>query len=188
MLWMKVCFVAGFVVASPWIFYQIWAFIAAGLYPSEKKLIHVYLPFAIVLFIGGVFFAQFVVMPYAIGYLLGFNEWLGVSEELRLGDWINFAIIVPVVFGVAFQTPLVMFLLERVGIFTVQHYVKVRRIALFALTIIGCLLSAGDLVSTIMMVMTMILFYEMGILACRIIPKPPPSDIDAPSPDEMIEV
>jgi sec-independent protein translocase protein TatC len=187
MIWMKVCFVAGFVLASPWVFYQLWAFIAAGLYPQEKKLVHVYLPFAVALFIGGVIFAQFLVIPQAVGYLLWINEWLGFESELRLSYWLDFALVIPMVFGIAFQTPLVMFLLDRIGLVTVDAFVRIRRVALFALTIVAAMLCAGDLWSMIMLTLVMFAMYEGGILLCRMVPKPP-SDIDAPSPDEMIEV
>lgn len=188
MVWMKVCFVAGLILSSPWVFYQIWAFIAAGLFPHEKRLVHWYLPFAIVLFLGGVVFAQIVVIPQAVSYLLMFTDWLGFEPDLRLTEWLNFAILVPLVFGIAFQTPLVMLMLERLGIVTIASYQKVRRYAAFALTVIAALIAPGDLTTMIIMVGSLLLFYELGILLCRLMPKRPWDDLDVPDPDEMVEV
>lgn len=188
MVWMKVCFVSGFVLSSPWVFYQIWAFIAAGLYPHEKRLVHWYLPFAVILFLGGVVFAQFVVIPQAVSYLLMFTDWLGFEPDLRLTEWLNFAIFVPLVFGAAFQTPLVMLMLERLGIVTIENYRKVRRFAAFGLTVIAALIAPGDLTTMIIMVGSLLLFYELGILLCRLMPKRPWDDLDVPDPDEMVEV
>ncbi len=186
-IWMKVCFVAGFVLASPWVFYQLWAFIAAGLYPHEKKIVHVYLPFAIALFLIGVVFAQFLVIPQAVAYLLLIDEWLGVEPELRLSYWLDFAILIPVVFGFAFQTPLVMFVLDRIGLVTVEVFRKVRRVALFVLTIAAALLCAGDLWSMIMMTVVLCGCYEGGILLCRFIPKRQ-SELDEAETGDMLEV
>src|SRR5262249_54313893 len=65
-VWMKICLVTGLVISSPWVFFQIWSFVAAGLYPHEKKLINLYLPFSLLLFLGGVFLCQFFVMNKAV--------------------------------------------------------------------------------------------------------------------------
>src|SRR5262249_37726101 len=115
-VYFKVCLATGFVLASPWVFWQIWSFIAAGLYPHEKRLVNVFLPCSLGLFLAGVFVCEFLALPKAIEALLWFNEWLGMQPDLRLNEWLGFAIFVPLVFGISFQTPLVMFFLERVGI------------------------------------------------------------------------
>ena len=112
MVYFKVCLVAGLVLASPWVFYQIWSFIAAGLYPHEKKYINIFLPFSLGLFLAGVLVCQFIVIPKAIEALLFFNEWMNLEPDMRLNEWLTFAIMMPVVFGISFQTPLVMLFLE----------------------------------------------------------------------------
>jgi sec-independent protein translocase protein TatC len=118
----KVAIVTGFVIGSPWIFWQIWMFIAAGLYPHEKRLVNVYLPVSLGLFFLGVIICQFGVMPEAIKALLWFNEFLDFEPDLRLNEWLGFAIMMPLVFGLSFQTPLVMLFLERVGILSIEQY------------------------------------------------------------------
>ena len=189
MVYLKVCVVTGLVLGSPWIFYQIWAFIAAGLYPHEKKLVNVYLPFSIGLFVGGVIFCQFIVIPRAVEALLWFNKWLGFEPELRLTEWLSFAIMVPVVFGLSFQTPLVMMFLDRIGVGSIEIYRKFRRVAWFVMAIVAAVLTPTiDPQTLLLMWVPMCLFYEIGILLCKLSPRRPLLDFDDPESDEMIEV
>ncbi len=111
-IFFMVCVVAGLVLASPWVFYQLWAFVAAGLYRHERHYVTTFLPFSLGLFLTGVLLCFFVVLPITLSFLLEFNVWLGIEPTLRLADWMSFATILPLVFGVCFQTPLVMFFLD----------------------------------------------------------------------------
>jgi sec-independent protein translocase protein TatC len=188
LVWFKVCLVCGFVLASPWIFYQIWSFIAAGLYPHEKRIVNRYLPFSVGLFLAGVALCQFVVMPQTIAALLVFNEWLGVEPELRLNDWLNFALLLPVFFGVCFQTPLAMFTLERVGLVSIETYKQKWRIVLFVVAVIYVILSpTPDPMTMILFLAPMYSLYGLGILLCKLSPRQPLLDVDVPESEEMIE-
>jgi sec-independent protein translocase protein TatC len=185
-IWMKVAMYVGIVLSSPWVFYQIWMFIAAGLYPHEKKYVHRYLPLSLGLFLGGVALCEFVAMPLGLGALLEFNDWLGIEPDLRLTEWLSFAIMMPVVFGLAFQTPLVMLFLERLGIFDLEAYTSNRRIAIFLIVFIAALISvAPDPVSILILAIPMVLLYEFGIILCKISPRPAP--IEEPD-EELVEV
>ncbi|MGO9462904.1 MAG: twin-arginine translocase subunit TatC [Isosphaeraceae bacterium] len=165
MIFFMVCLVAGLVLASPWVFYQIWAFIAAGLYRHERRYVTKYLPYSLGLFLSGVFLCFFFVLPITLRFLLQFNVWLGVAPTLRLSDWMGFATILPLVFGVAFQTPLVMLFLERIHIFTVEDFRAKRKIAILIMTIAAALLTPGqDPFSMLLLAVPMILLYELGIL------------------------
>lgn len=130
-VYFKVSAYCGIILASPWIFYQLWLFIAAGLYPHEKRLVHVNLPLSIGLFLGGIALCEFIVLPTGVDYLMSFNDWLGYEPEPRLSEWLSFALLMPLVFGVAFQTPLVMVFLERIGVFSVEGYRRHRRLRSF---------------------------------------------------------
>jgi sec-independent protein translocase protein TatC len=165
MIFFMVCLVAGLVLASPWVFYQGWAFVAAGLYRHERRYVTKYLPFSIGLFLTGVFLCFFFVLPITLKFLLQFNVWLGVAPTLRLSDWMGFASILPLVFGVAFQTPLVMLFLERIHIFTVDDFRAKRKIAILIMTIVAAVLTPGqDPFSMLLLAVPMILLYELGIL------------------------
>jgi sec-independent protein translocase protein TatC len=167
-IFFMVCVVAGLVVASPWVFYQIWAFIAAGLYRHERHYVTKFLPFSLGLFLTGVFLCFFGVLPITLSFLLEFNVWLGIEPTLRLVDWMSFATILPLVFGVCFQTPLIMLFLERIGVFTVDDYRSKRRIAILIIVVAGAVLTPGqDPFSQCMLAVPMIILYELGILMVR---------------------
>jgi sec-independent protein translocase protein TatC len=167
-VYFKVSACCGVVLASPWIFYQLWLFVAAGLYPHEKRLIHVNLPLSIALFLGGVALCEAIVLPMGVDYLLGFNDWLGYEPEPRLSDWLNFALLMPLVFGLAFQTPLVMVFLERIGVFSVEDYRRNRRLAMFLLALLAAIVSVTpDYVNMLALCVPMWGLYEVGILMCH---------------------
>ncbi len=164
-IFFMVCLVTGLVVASPWVFYQGWAFVAAGLYRHEQSYVKKYLPFSLGLFLAGVFLCFFGVLPLTLTFLLQFNVWLGVAPTLRLSDWMGFATILPLVFGVSFQTPLIMLFLERIHIFTVADFRAKRKFAILVIAIAAAVLTPGqDPISMVLLALPMILLYELGIL------------------------
>ncbi len=164
-IFFMVCLVSGLVIASPWVFYQIWAFVAAGLYRHERGYVKKYLPFSLGLFLAGVFLCFFLVLPITLNFLLQFNVWLGVAPTLRLSEWMSFATILPLIFGLSFQTPLVMLFLERIGIFTVNDFRAKRKMAILVITIAAAVLTPGqDPFSMLLLAIPMILLYELGII------------------------
>jgi sec-independent protein translocase protein TatC len=189
MVYVKVSMVTGLVLASPWIFMQIWAFVAAGLYPQERRLVNVFLPISIALFLLGVLVCEFLVIPKAVEALLWFNEWLELEPDLRLNEWLSFAIWMPLIFGLSFQTPLVMFFLERIGAVTVETYRNKRRIAWFVMAVFAAIITPStDAFSMLFLWLPMSLLYELGILMCKYAPQRPTYDIDVPESEELIEV
>jgi sec-independent protein translocase protein TatC len=189
MVYVKVSLVTGFVLASPWIFFQIWSFVAAGMYPHEKKYINVYLPVSLGLFLVGVVVCELVVIPKAVEALLWFNEWLGFEPDLRLNEWLGFAILMPVVFGISFQTPLVMLFMERIGVGTVEAYRAKRKISWFLMAIFAAVITPSvDLSGMLFLWVPMTLLYELGIGLCLLSPRRPVFDLDVPEPEDMVEV
>ena len=173
LVWLKVSMACGVVLASPYIFWQLWSFVAAGLYPQERRQVYSYLPGSIFLFLAGVAFCEMIVLPAAVSYLLAFNEWVGIEPDLRLSEWLSFAVIVPLTFGAAFETPLVMYVLNRVGIVEVDVYRKHRRMAYFLLAILGAFIAATpDAVGMAAIAIPLCFLYEFGILLCRWFPRP----------------
>jgi sec-independent protein translocase protein TatC len=188
-VYFKVTFIAGFVLASPWVFWQLWSFVAAGLYPHEKRLVNYWLPISLGLFLGGVALCQFAVLPRSIEALLWFNEWLGIAPTLRLNEWLTFAIWLPVIFGVAFQTPLVMMVLERIGIMTVESYLRMWRIAVFVLALFAAIITpTTDFVTWFALWAPMVGLYFLGVYLCWVAARRRPADFDVPESDELVEV
>jgi sec-independent protein translocase protein TatC len=187
MVYIKVSLLCGVVIACPWIFWQMWAFIGAGLYPHEKKLIHVYLPFSIFLFLAGCLICQFIVMPQAVKAMLGFYDWINIDPDLRLNEWLGFAIVMPLVFGISFQTPLVMLFLNRIGIFTWDQYLAKWRYAIFVLAVTAALLTPStDVVSMLWLFVPTFGLYMFGVLICYLLP--PPVGLLGPVEEEEVGV
>lgn len=166
--YLKVSFMSGFVMASWWVFYQAWQFVAAGLYPHEKKYVYKFGPMSFGLFIAGVLFAFYVVLPFALDFFIGFNERLGFEANIRINEWISFAVFLPVLFGVSFQMPLVMLFLERIGVFEVKDYREKRNVALFVIAIVSAVLTPQDPITMILMMIPLVFLYELGIWLCKL--------------------
>lgn len=163
-IFFMVCMVAGLVIASPWVFYQAWAFIAAGLYRHEKLYVHKFLPVSLGLFLSGVLLCFFGVLPVTLSILLEFNVMLGIEPSLRLTDWMSFATILPLVFGVCFETPLVMLFLERIGVMTAADFRSKRKYAYLVIVVAAAVLTPGpDVVSQCLLAVPMVALYELGI-------------------------
>jgi sec-independent protein translocase protein TatC len=164
-IYFMACVVTGLVIASPWVFFQGWAFVAAGLYRHERHYVKKFLPMSLGLFLTGVLLCFFGVLPVTLSFLLEFNVWLGIEPSLRLTEWMSFATLLPLVFGICFQTPLIMLFLERIGVFTVDDYKKKRKIAILIIVIAGAVLTPGqDPFSQCLLAGPMIILYELGIL------------------------
>lgn len=179
MIYIKVAFVSGLIFSFPWIFYQLWLFVSAGLYDHEKRYVYIFLPVSTVLFFGGAVFCYFGVFPFVLDFLLGFNDWLGVTPQIRLSEWISFALVLPLMFGLSFQLPLVMYFIERMGIVSIQGYRDKRRLAILIIATLSMFLTPADPMSMIMMMCPLILLYELGIIFCKMNPAQNPYEAAA---------
>jgi sec-independent protein translocase protein TatC len=172
MIYLKASFLVGAILAGPWVFYQIWTFVAAGLYPHEKRYVHVFLPMSILLFLAGASTAFFLVFKPVLSFLLSFNTSLVTDLELRINEWVGFVLMMPLAFGVSFQLPLVMLFMERIGIFTVEAYLSSWRIAVLAIFVLALILTpSGDPYSMCLMALPLCVLYFGGVLLCRFLPR-----------------
>ena len=173
-VYFKVSIICGIVLSSPWLFFQFWAFVGAGLYPHERRYVYVFFGPSLVLFVVGVLLCQFVVLPSAVKALLAFNSYLGFDPDIRLNEWLGLALILPLVFGLSFQTPLVMIFLNRIGMFTAADYAKKWRHACFIMAILSALLTpTPDAITMLYMFVPMFGLYIGGIAFCYYFPAPP---------------
>jgi sec-independent protein translocase protein TatC len=170
-VYVKVSLLVGVLLASPWIFYQIWHFVAAGLYPHERRYVHKYVPFSVGLFLLGAGLAFFVVFRPVLAFLLTFNRSQVIDPELRINEWLRFVLILPVGFGIGFQLPLVMLFLERIGVFTVKSYLSQWRIAVLVIFVIAGILMPPDPYSMILMAFSLTFLFFGGVLLCKLLPR-----------------
>lgn len=178
MVWMKASLVVGVIISSPWIFYQLWLFVAAGLYRHERRYVHIFLPFSIGLFLSGVVLAYFVFKP-VLNFLFGINAWVGIDPDPRINEWLGFVLFMPLGFGISFQLPLVMLFLERIGVVTIGNYLSYWRVAILAVFVAAMLLTpSGDPYSMMLMAGPLTLLYFFGVVLCRIMPRLQPEVAD----------
>jgi len=171
MIWVKAGLIVGAVIASPMIFYHLWTFVAAGLHRHERKYVYIYLPFSVVLFISGVVLAFFLVLHYVLSFLLAFNGSMDVAVEPRLSYYVNFVLLLPLGFGIAFQLPLVMLFLQRIGLFETEAYIESWKVAVLVIFVISMILTPADVTSMIALAVPLVFLYAMGILLCKFIPR-----------------
>jgi sec-independent protein translocase protein TatC len=176
MTYIKISMVAGFVLTSPWVFYQIWLFVAAGLFPSERKHVYIYLPMSLGLFLAGAVFCYLLVFPIVLDFLISFNKWLGIEIQPRLSEYISLALMLPVMFGISFQLPLVMLFLERIGVMTVKGYSENWRMAILVISIASMLLTPSDPQSMLLMMFPLVILYVAGIQLCKFSPSTATAD------------
>ena len=148
---------------------------AAGLYPHERRYIHVYLPASLGLFLAGAAMAFFVVFQPVLNILLAFNRSMGIDPDPRISEWLGFVLGLPLAFGLGFQLPLIMLFLERIGIFTVGNYLSRWRLAVLVIFIAAAVLTPADPGYSMMLMATpMTLLYFGGILLCKFLPRNKP--------------
>ncbi len=163
MIWLKAAFFSGLLIASPYIFWQLWAFVAAGLYSHEKRYVHMFLPISLVLFWSGALMAFFFAFKYVLAFLFGFNRALDIQAEPRISEWIGFVLFLPLGFGIAFQLPLVMFFLNRIGLVSVKTYLEKWRVAILIIFVVSMVLTPADPISMLLMAIPLCGLYFLGI-------------------------
>jgi sec-independent protein translocase protein TatC len=171
MIWMKAGLIVGAVIASPMIFYHLWTFVAAGLHSHERRYVYLYLPISVTLFVSGVCLAFFVVLQFVLSFLLTFNGQLDVAVEPRLSYYISFVLLLPLGFGIAFQLPLVMVFVERIGLIETKSFIESWRIAILIIAVVSVVLTPADVTSMIAMMVPLVILYFLGIAMCKYLPR-----------------
>jgi sec-independent protein translocase protein TatC len=181
----KVAFFAALMCSFPVFATQAWRFIAPGLYGNEKRAFLPFLVMTPILFSAGAALAYFVAIPIALKFLLGFAGKIGGIEQEALpgvGNYLDFVTKFIFGFGVAFLLPVLLMLLERAGIVTLQQLKHGRRYAIVAIVAIAAVLTPPDVVSQLLLAVPLIFLYEMAIIAIRITGR---SRNAAPVPDDQ---
>jgi sec-independent protein translocase protein TatC len=170
---LKLSMVLALFAAMPYVLYQIWAFVAPGLYRHEKRLALPLLASAIALFYLGMAFAYFAVFPVVFGFFAGIQI-EGVVYMPDISAYFSFALFMLFAFGIAFEIPVVVLLLVKLGAVTIEALVKSRRYMIVVIFIVAAILTPPDPISQSMMAVPMILLFEAGILAARLLSRSPP--------------
>jgi sec-independent protein translocase protein TatC len=158
-IYLRVSLIVGIVLAMPVILYQVWAFVAPGLTPNERRIVRPWVPLALAFFALGVAVA-WVVLPFALGFLLSFGTGTFVNQ-LAAAPYFNFVTTMFLAFGLVMEFPIVLFALSRVGVVSSARLRASRRYALLGVTVFAAVVTpGGDIVSPIVLGATMYLLFE----------------------------
>lgn len=178
----KVAMMSAFLVALPWVLYQMWAFIAPGLYQHERKLALPLLVASVLLFFLGMAFAYFLVFPVVFGFLAGATP-EGVNFAPDIGAYLDFVMTLFIAFGVTFEVPVVVILLVLTNMVSVAKLREVRPYVIVGAFIIGAIFTPPDVISQIMLAVPMWLLFELGIVMAGFLRKVKPAEPMQPSSD-----
>ncbi|MGH7397776.1 MAG: twin-arginine translocase subunit TatC [Candidatus Rokuibacteriota bacterium] len=175
--YMKVAMIMGLFIAMPIILWNVWAFVAPGLHKHERKYAAPFVVIGSLLFIGGGAFALFIVVPFAITFLVSFGQDQGLRPMITISSYIDFILKFTLAFGLVFEMPVVITLLSMLGIVTPQFLSKNRKYAVLINFVIAAILTpTPDLVNQSLMAGPLIILYEVGIICARVFgrkkPKP----------------
>ena len=177
---MKVTMLVAFLIALPVVIYQLWAFIAPGLYLHERKLILPLVVSSYSLFIIGMAFAYFLVFPTVFKFMASYNAPLGAEMSTDIDNYLSFAMTTFLAFGITFEVPVVVVVLVRMGMVTLTKLKEIRPYVIVGAFVISAVVTPPDVLSQLLLAVPMTLLYELGLLVARLyVPKPSEDDQDS---------
>ncbi len=176
---MKVTMLVAFLGALPVIMYQLWAFIAPGLYNHERKLILPIVTSSYILFIAGMAFAYFLVFPTVFQFMAHYNAPLGADMATDIDKYLSFAMTTFLAFGLTFEVPVVVVVLVKLGMVRIKKLKEIRPYIIVGAFVIAAVVTPPDVLSQLLLAVPLCLLYELGILVARFYePKLDPADLE----------
>jgi sec-independent protein translocase protein TatC len=177
----KVSFLAAVLASLPVVFYQLWKFVQPALLPQEQRWGIPIIALAGVLFALGLLFCNFVILPLVIDFFVSFGMDRDITPELSVGTYIDFNVKFLLTFGCAFELPLILTILARVGVLTAGQLAKYRKHAILSALIISAVVTPDATLFTMMlMAVPLMVLYEIGILGARLFGRNHPTDMNLP--------
>ena len=171
--YMKVAFISGLILASPFVLYQIWAFVAPGLYRHEKKYVVPFVLAGSFFFAIGILFAYYVALPVGFKFLLGFaTDFIKPLPSMK--EYLSFSIKFLLAFGLVFEFPVVLVLLARIGVVDAKTLARQRKYAILLIFIFAAIITPPDIISQVIVALPMIGLYELSILLSKLFGKKSP--------------
>ena len=167
---LKISLLMGFILTSPFVFYQLWKFIEPALYPEEKKLVVPFVIFTTVFFVLGALFSFFGVLPLAIKFLITYGyTYLQVEAMISVSSYISFVLRLILAFGIAFELPVILSLLARLGIITPSALSKGRPFFIVGAFTFAAIITPPDIISQVFLALPLVIFYELSIYMAKIL-------------------
>jgi sec-independent protein translocase protein TatC len=168
--YMKVAFISGLILASPFVLYQIWAFVAPGLYRHEKKYVVPFVLAGSFFFAIGILFAYYIALPIGFKFLLGFaTDFIKPLPSMK--EYLSFSIKFLLAFGLVFEFPVVLVLLARIGVVDAKTLARQRKYAILLIFVFAAILTPPDIISQLIVALPMIGLYELSILLSKLFGK-----------------
>lgn len=168
---LKIAVICGTIISLPVIIYQIWAFISAGLKEDEKRHVFFYGTISLIFFVLGSAFALFFMLPYGIKFLLAFGT-DNIRPMISINSYVSFVGMVILAFGIAFEMPVVIMFLTKLGLVTPRLLRNKRKFAIVIIFIVAAILTPPDVFSQIMLALPLLALYELSIwLSYLAVPK-----------------
>ena len=161
---MKISLISGLIISSPWVFYHLWMFVAAGLYTSERRYVRIAVPFSTVLFVIGALFFLLLVAPLSLKFFLGFGHYIGLSSNWTFQGYISFVTMLMLVFGLGFQTPVAIFVINRTGLVSIAALKSSRKYVIVGMFALAAIATPPDVISQITLAVPLYALFELGIL------------------------
>ncbi|MBN1128193.1 MAG: twin-arginine translocase subunit TatC [Chitinispirillaceae bacterium] len=162
----KIAIGGGVILASPVVFFQIWRFVAPGMYAKEKKIVFPAVIFATLSFIGGILFC-YLTLPLVLKFLTGYAA-SRLDPFFKINDYFGFILKLSLAFGIVFELPVVSFILARLGLINASFLMRHSRIAIVIIAVLAALLSPPDPFSMGLLAVPLLLLYGMSILIVRV--------------------
>ena len=168
---LKVTLMAAFLIALPYVLWQAWAFVAPGLYQHEKRLVMPVLVSSCLFFALGMSFAYFFVFPVAFGFFAGYTP-VGVQMMTDIDKYLSFVLTMFIAFGLTFETPVVVVVLVRMRVVSLEKLKSIRPYVIVGAFVIGAIFTPPDVISQMLLAIPLWLLYELGLLFARFISVP----------------
>lgn len=168
--YMKVAFIAGLILTSPVILYQIWAFVAPGLYRHEKRYVVPFIFLGSFFFALGIFFGYFVAIPIGFKFLLGYaTDFIKPMPSMK--EYLSFSIKFLLAFGLVFEFPVVLLILAKIGVVDSKKLARQRKYAILLIFIFAAVMTPPDLISQVLVALPLMGLYELSILLAKLFGK-----------------
>lgn len=167
---MKMAMMAAFVLALPHTLYQVWAFVAPGLYLHERRFMMPLVVASTLLFLAGMAFAYFLVFPVVFGFITGYAP-EGVAVMTDIGRYLDFVITLFIAFGLAFEVPIAVIMLVGFGFVQISTLKEIRAYVIVGAFVLGAVFTPPDIISQFMLAVPLWLLYEAGIFVAGFIEK-----------------
>lgn len=163
---LKIALLCAFMVALPYVLYQVWAFVAPGLYSHEKRMVLPLVVSSTLLFLLGVAFCYFVVIPGMSKFIQSFAP-ASITAAPDIEQYFGFVLTLFLVFGIAFEVPVAVIVLVRIGVVTIEQLKKVRGYFIVGAFVVSAVVTPPDVISQLALAVPMCILYEIGLIAAR---------------------